>query len=231
MCQESLSKFGLGIHFNPTLVNRTKRVTEEGENFRNTIMVYDRVKPGFASGVSIHFRIQERVRIETGINYTLRGYGVLKPVDLPDSTIIAILNIEGKYPIESRGRYNYHFLDFPLTIAYRIKSSEQISFYAKSGVSANLFFRVNTHFLTTFNNESTDNHSDYTDFSSIRESPFYNVNFSWQLALGTYLKITERAFLQFEPNFDMTIRPVWDDPDVKPHLYKVGLRIGLNYYL
>lgn len=207
----NLKKIQIGFNISPDVCYRTivgSTNTETIEEYRNEL---DIPKISYTTSVNILYNIKNYFSIETGIQYSNKGYQT-KDVDLtsnePDPNV----------PEKVKTIYNFHYLDVPLKTNF-IFGENKIRLITSVGV--NLGFLVN---------DSQTNILFFSDKTDRTTSPigqeFRKVNLSPFLSLGADYKINEKMNLRLEPIFRYGLLKTTETP-LTDRLYSVGLNIGL----
>lgn len=207
----NLKKIQIGFNISPDVCYRTivgSTNTETIEEYRNEL---DIPKISYTTSVNILYNIKNYFSIETGIQYSNKGYQT-KDVELtstePDPNV----------PEKVKTIYNFHYLDIPLKTNF-IFGENKIRLIASVG--------VNVGFLV---NDSQTNILFFSDKTDRTTSPigqeFRKVNLSPFLSLGADYKINEKMNLRLEPIFRYGLLKTTETP-LTDRLYSVGLNIGL----
>ncbi len=205
----------IGINVSPDVCFRTLK-NNDG-SWSSDLVVDQRnkmetVKVGYTAGLNVCFNIKKFVGLETGIQYSNKGYQTKKQ-DLifgqPDPSL----------PKQSKFVYDFHCIDIPVKANFTI-GKKKVRFFTSVGVTTNIFIKeTQTSFLI---------YSDRTDKKTSPTNFDYNkVNISPTVSVGIDYKINGRMNLRVEPTFRYGVLKIIDTP-VTGYLYSGGLNI--SYY-
>lgn len=170
-------------------------------------------KIGYTAGVNVCYNINTNFGIESGIQYSNKGY----------QTKIEYLLFGGPgffEPIETKNRYNFHCIDIPLKLNFTTGTGN-VRFFSSLGITTN-FFGKETQIRYFYYPNRTDKSSGPTGFD------YNDVNISPTVSVGIDYKIKGGMNLRIEPAFRYTILKIIDTP-VTGYLYSGGINIG--YYV
>ncbi|MFN8323469.1 MAG: outer membrane beta-barrel protein [Chitinophagales bacterium] len=167
---------------------------------------------GYTAGLNVCFNIKKIVGLETGIQYSNKGYQTKKQ-DLvfgqPGSNL----------PIQSKFVYDFHCIDIPVKVNFTI-GKKKVRFFTSVGLTTNIFIK---EMLTSF--------WYYSNRTDKKTSPagydYKKVNISLTISVGIDYKINDRMNLRVEPTFRYGVLKIIDTP-VTGYLYSGGLNI--SYY-
>ena len=205
----------IGINFSPdicfrTLKNNYGRSTSDliiKRNNENEI-----VKFGYTAGLNVCFNIKRFVGIETGIQYSNKGYQT-KTIDYTSGQPSPFAPKEGQFI------FNFHFIDIPLKVNFTI-GKKKVRFFTSVGLTTNIFIKETQTSILKY--------TDRTDRNTKQTTYDYNrINISPTISLGIDYKINSRMNLRIEPTFRYGVLKIIDAP-VTGYLYNGGLNI--SYY-
>jgi len=173
---------------------------------------------GITSGFNVCYFFKKHFSIETGINYSNRGYRTKDFSDFttndPNDPLI---------PTKIKYIYNYNFIDIPLKANF-ILGKKKLRFIASAGINTNfLLFRTEITTAEYFDGSVVTN-----NYKS--ESGFHFVDFTALLSAGTDINLTKKFNLRLEPTYRYSLAPMRTS-SIKEHLWSVGLNFGLYYKL
>jgi hypothetical protein len=176
---------------------------------RNEIEV---AKFGYTAGGNISFSSTDKFRVETGIQYSNKGYRLKKRATgfaQPDPTA----------PIAIRLTYGYKYLGIPLQATF-IFGQEKLRFHAGFGLMANLLLDATVTSYEEYAHGRTGKTVESAGgYRSIDVSPMIN--------LGVDYTLTKKIYLSAEPTFRYGILPTRDAP-IAEHLWSAGLNLGVH---
>ena len=209
-------RFQIGMVVSPDYCYRTLR-NNDGSKFSDMIINSNNEREvpkfGYTAGLNVCYNLNSNIGIESGIQYSNKGY----------QTKIEYGKFGGPgqfEQIESKVKYNIHFIDIPLKLNYAT-GTRNVRFFSSLGITTNIF-ATETYVLYVYNPGNTDRNSDPTGVD------YNNVNISPTVSVGIDYKIKDRINLRIEPAFRYTILKIIDSP-VTGYLYSGGINIG--YYV
>ncbi len=213
--QSDFKRFQIGINFSPDICFRTLKINENHStsnlvlNQRNKI---ETMKFGYTSGLNVCFSITKFIGMETGIQYSNKGYQT-KFIDLtsnqPDPSI----------PNKIKIIYNFHFIDIPLKVNFTL-GKKKVRFFSSVGLTANILIKETQTSILVFSNH-TDKQTQPTSYD------YNKTNISPTISLGIDYKINNRMNLRVEPTFRYGVLKIINAP-LTGYLYNGGLNI--SYY-
>lgn len=199
----------IGINVSPDICFRTLK-NNEGTSSSDLIITQrndrETVKVGYTTGLNVCFNIKKFVGLETGIQYSNKGYETKKQ-DL----------IFGQSDTQSKFVYDFHCIDIPVKVNFTI-GKKKVRFFISVGLTTNIFIKeTHTSFLY------------YPDRIDKKTSPanldYNKVNLSPTISVGIDYKINDRMNLRVEPTFRYGVLKIIDMP-VTGYLYSGGLNIS-----
>ncbi|OFY65396.1 MAG: hypothetical protein A3H98_11255 [Bacteroidetes bacterium RIFCSPLOWO2_02_FULL_36_8] len=214
--QAKYKRFYFGIKFSPDYSYRT--VTKNDNSLsvdkwtRIKTYVDSIYKPklGYTTGINFDFKINSRVSIEAGIQYSNKGYQTIS---------ILTSSVENPEGGLAKNIINYHYLDFPIEVDYSfLKNKFQL--IVSVGTVLNLFrkFTVKTIPETptaTFMTKTFTNNYSFKKF-----------NISPTIGFGFRYKINYRMNIKVEPTLRYGIPNIDNKSFMATYLWNVGLNIG-----
>ncbi|TAH27720.1 MAG: PorT family protein [Cytophagales bacterium] len=205
----------IGINISPDICFRTVKINDGNSsrglliNLRNDM---ETIKVGYTVGLNVCFNIKKFVGLETGIQYSNKGYQTKK-------MNYAFVQPEPSLPEQLKLIYNFHYIDIPLKVNFTI-GKKKVRFFTSVGLVTNILIKETETSLVYY--------SDHTD-KKINPTYFdYNkVNISPTISAGIDYKINNRMNLRVEPTFRYGVLKIIDEP-VTEYLYSSGLNI--SYY-
>lgn len=170
---------------------------------------------GYSAGLNFYYQINRLISIETGIQYSRRGY---QTIPLP-----TIYNFDYDPAIATSYIY-FTYLDFPLRVNYTfLKSKFQI--IASTGVVFNYLQQVS--YKTVPENPT----SIFPIQIRVSQYPYNKINYSPIVSLGLKYNISNRINLRAEPIFRYGLLNTDSKSYAFTHLWTAGLNLSLNFGL
>jgi len=226
--QSVFNRIQISVNFSPDLNYRTLKNNDGSLSSETLIKVRNEnetVKPGYTVGLNFIYNFNKNIGIETGIQYSNKGYQTKMQDYIPGDIIdpkygfIDSSNPPGNMPTQLRTIYNDYYIDIPLKVNF-IFGKRKIRIITATGITANLF--VKETFTRIFNyvdgttSRKTYNLS-YYDYKTLNISPFISV--------GIDYKINNRMNLRIEPTFRYGLLKIIEQP-VTAYLWNAGLNIS-----
>lgn len=205
----------IGINVSPDICFRTLK-NNDGSLMSNIVMKMNNenetVKVGYTTGLNVGFNINKNIGIETGIQYSNKGYQT-------KFNHLIFGQSDASTPNKSKFVYNFHYIDIPIKANFTI-GKKSVRLFTSIGVSTNIFIKeIQTSVLV------------YTDHTNKKTSPtifdYKSVNISPTISVGIDYKINSSMNLRVEPTFRYGVLKIIDAP-VTGYLYSGGLNI--SYY-
>jgi hypothetical protein len=215
---KKLSKFRYGLTFSTDYSYRRLTVKPENEAVAYIIPVRNKNESaniGYTFGLNIDYSINKLVSLETGLNYSVKGYKT-------NSQVLVFESQLGTTSFsEAIGFTNYHYLEIPIKAGFSF-GKNKIQFTTGVGVVAGFFLKNTTKFDVKSANGNT---TSYSDNNGIQYRKF---NISPVLNIGIKYNINENSYLKIEPTFKYGLIAIVDAP-IKENLWSVGLNV--SYYI
>ena len=202
--------FWLGLSFSPDLAHRT--TVSENDVVENTYDHIETSKFGYTGGVNILFEINSGLELETGIQYSWKGFKI------KERTFIA--EQPGDPAIPERGwfEYRYPYLDAPLKLNY--KPFKNRKFFFSGGLIAHFYLQSSTKFVAFYaggRKEETVQYSTDDDYKKI--------TLGFVAGFGRDFNFGKNSKLRIEPLFRHIFLPIHPG-SVKYYLWTAGLNVG-----
>jgi hypothetical protein len=219
--------FSIGVNISPdycyrTITNSTN--TAFGSYIFESRNAREIAKLGYTAGVDIMYTISKRLSIETGLQFSNKGYSN-KYVELtfgdPIDPRYGFTYSSGtvSQPVNFRFIYSYYYLDIPLRAIYSF-GRNKIRFVTGLGITTNIFLIQKT--IGVFDNGY--------EITSKSTNSVRRINFSPTISLGGDYKINSRFNLRAEPTFRYGFMKTVDAP-LGDHLWNAGFNISCYYSL
>ncbi len=205
----------IGVNISPDICFRTLK-NNDGSSTGDLVVKLNNenetIKVGYTAGLNVCFNIKKFIGLETGIQYSNKGYQT-KFNDLifgqPDPSA----------PNKAKFIYNFHYIDIPVKANFTI-GKKKVRFFTSVGVTPNIFIKETSTSVLVYS-DRTDRKTSPTNYD------FKKVNISPTISVGIDWKINSRMNLRVEPTFRYGVLNIIDAP-VTDYLYSGGLNI--SYY-
>lgn len=199
-------KFKFGVNFSPEYSHRTP------------YFFWDRYKIGYTTGINSIYQLNNRIALETGLQYSNKGYQTTL-MDL----FYAVPNPNA--PVQAQYVYNMHYLDIPLKANFNFRdkkeaSDKKVRFFASVGLTTNLFIRETQTTILIYASRTDEETTD------ILNSPIRSVNFSPTLGFGYDFQTNQHSHLRIEPIIRYGLRGLTDAKG-SGNIYSAGLNVSL----
>ena len=211
-------KVQIGFNFSPDLCYRTLK--NNSLSISNDLLIETRnnretTKFGYTTGVNACFNITKSFGLESGIQYSNKGYQT-KMRDL------LYAQPEPNMPHKAKTRYNFQCIDMPIKANFII-GKKKVRFCTSAGITTNFFIKE-TQTLVLVYSDRTTRETNPTMYN------YKSVNISPTISAGIDYKINDRTNLRVEPTFRYGVLKIIDAP-LTAYLYSGGLNIGYYYGL
>ncbi|HLP34104.1 MAG TPA: porin family protein [Bacteroidia bacterium] len=211
-------KVQIGFNFSPDLCYRTLK-NNDGSQVSDIIVDsrddMETSKFGYTSGFNVCFNIKKSFGLETGIQYSNKGYQTRM------SDLRFALPNPGM-PQQAKTKYNFHCIDIPVK-ANLIIGKKKVRFFTSAGVTTNISIKETQIMVLVYSDHTSRETNQTTD-------SFKRINISPSISAGIDYKINDRSNLRVEPTFRYGILKIIDE-SVAAYLYSYGLNIGYYYGL
>lgn len=212
-------KFFIGVNFSPDYCYRT--ITQNDNSISSEEWTYiknfeDSVyKPtfGYTTGFNFYYQLKKRFSIETGIQYSRKGYQTI-----PFPTIYDI-NYD---PARATNYVYFSYLDVPLRANFTFLKSK-IQIIASAGVVFNFLLQAHGKIVpeTPTTMFQTQTHTSNYAYNKLNLSP--------AVSLGVKYDINNRLNVRAEPTFRYGLLNTDSKSYAFTRLWSAGLNITLNY--
>ena len=209
-------RFQIGVNISPDICYRTLKDfahNAEGKSGVEYGNLNEIVKLSYTTGLNICFNFNKYAGIETGVQYSNKGFQSKIYGNNPTQTNPTLQYIT-----------NYHYIDIPLKANF-IFGKRKVRFITSIGVVTNFFIKQTETVIEVY--------PDRTERRTYRQN-YYNgidfnrkVNISPTISIGIDYKINNRMNLRIEPTFRYGIYKMTKQPTAT-YLYNGGLNI--SYY-
>ncbi len=161
-------------------------------------------KIGYSGGLNAVFNINKRLGLETGIQYSNKGFRG-KWLDSEESKII----------------FNYYFIDIPVKVNYTI-GKKRVRFFTSAGMTISILTKQTLRKVLIYGGY-TERETVETNFDLRKE------NISATLSAGIDCKINSKMNLRVEPTVRYGFLNILNSERWPSHLYSGG--INVSYYI
>ncbi|MCC6683622.1 MAG: PorT family protein [Bacteroidia bacterium] len=206
----------IGINVSPDICFRTLKNNDGSSSSDHIIQLNNEnetVKIGYTAGLNICFNIKNSVGLETGIQYSNKGYQT-------KFRNLILIQPDPNSPYKAKFIYNMHYIDIPVKANFTY-GDKKVRFFTSAGITTNIFIKATSTSVLIY--------SDRIDRKTTPvNTKIKKVNISPTLSVGIDYKINSRMSLRVEPTFRYGVLKTTDTP-VTDYLYSSGINIG--YYL
>ncbi len=209
----------IGFNISPDYCNRTLKNNDGAGSSGMIIDLRNKQETGrigFTAGFNICFSLTNQAELETGIQYSLKGYQTTK-YDLvyivPDPTA----------PISAKFLYNYNYIDILLKINI-LKGNRRLRFIGSAGFVTNILF------FTTVTQELDYGGGKREIRTSESNYNYKKINISPMVSFGADYRLNRKMYLRAGPVFRYGMLNIINSP-VTERLWNAGLNLGFYYGL
>jgi hypothetical protein len=214
-------RFFIGVNFSPDYCyrniakNDNSISSDQWAHIKNILDSIYIPNFGYTTGLNFYYQIKKRLSIETGIQYSRKGY---KTIALPT---IYDFNYD---PVIATNYFYFTYLDFPFRANFTFSKSK-FQIIASAGAVLNYLLQVSgktvpENRIAIFEIQTYGNQFAYN-----------NINISPTVSLGLKYNINNRLNLRAEPTFRYGLRNTDSKSFVFTRLWTAGLNISFNYGL
>lgn len=214
----ALKKFNpvfVGINFSSDYNFRTLKNNAGGPsrdlviNSRNDNEV---AKFGYTTGVNVLFNYSARVELETGIQYSNKGYKT-------KNTNLTFEAPNTALPIKFRSVYSYQYIGIPLKVRFTVGEGK-IRFLSSIGLLTNFLLQVKQTSVLEYSDGNTEEKKQTyaADFNKLDLSPM--------VSIGIEYRLSDNIFFIAEPTLRYGLLKTIDAA-VTENLWNVGLNLGV----
>jgi len=211
------SKFRVGIIAQPNLTYR-RLFKIENDDFLDLI-INDRnereiPKLGYNFGLNTEFKIADHFKLETGLNYSNKGYRTKKIVAITPEPGLSHFQIS----------YAHHYIEVPLVLNY-VAGKNKLKLISSIGVSMNVLVSSKRKSILYYENSS--NKTTYSDMDNDFEQ-YNKFNLTPLVSIGAEYQINTKTSIKVQPTFNYSILKIINSP-ISAHLWSSGIQFG--YYV
>jgi hypothetical protein len=209
------SKFRLGISYLPYSCYRQLNY-QDGNRWLNDFLNNTEIsKYGFSAGLALQYRLNRKIRIESGIQYSDLGN---KTIKVP----LGWITTNQAYPVSSYTVFHYQFIGIPLVVHYCIAVNKITCFFS-GGFSGSVFLNKRTTVIS----EYEDGHQ--TKNSSNKDIGYTKFNLAAVIGFGVSYDLSKKLLFQLQPVFVQSLHSIIIDQNAKVYLFSIGVNFGLLY--
>ena len=171
---------------------------------------------GFMVGATIHYRITDRIRIETGILYSDMS---IRTAD----TDLTWVTPNDAFPIQTKTVFHYGSIRVPFKVNYRLYEHNKLNVYAVMGLSTNLFINKRTEVVTEYPDRHSDSHT------SSKHVGYSIFGLGLTAGAGVEYQFSRRIYSRLEPSLNYSVTSAVVDKGSKEYFYSFGIMAGFFY--
>lgn len=171
---------------------------------------------GYTTGLNVCFGLSKQLALETGIQYSNKGYGTR-------NLYLAYTQPDPAAPVRAKFVYAYQYIGIPVKAKFIVGKSK-LRFIAGIGFTTSLLLNYKQTVTYEYFNGSTEKKTQSST------SGFNKVDLSPMISAGVDYKLNNKMHLFAEPTFRYGLIRVKDAP-VTEKLWNAGLNVGLYYVL
>ena len=214
--QNEFRKISIGITFSPAYCFRNLHYAQSNkwiEDLRNEneVPIF-----GYSTGANIKYNLSEKNEIRTGLLFSLNGEQT-KYQDLQWQSEV------NNYPQKAKSQFRYKYLTIPFEFAHYF-GSNQLRFFAATGVSLNVFTQKKTNVISIYDNDKKIS-------SSSVDVGYNKINIAACVSAGIEYHLSKRFSLSFAPYYARFLNSVVADKQAKEYSYSLGCNAGIYYKL
>lgn len=216
---KKFNKIFIGYNFSPDYSFRTLKNNDGSSS--SDIVIKNRneielAKFGFTTGLNICFSFTNLIGLETGIQYSNKGYKT-KNQDL------IYFPLNPSLPTKAKTIYTYQYIGIPVKAMFTVGKS-RTRFLSSVGFMTNFLLSAKQ----TTNFEYSDGKTDEKKQSTT--SGFKKIDISPMISVSIDYEINDKIHFLAEPTFRYGVIKTKDAP-VTEKLWNAGLNIGFYYGL
>jgi hypothetical protein len=212
--ENKLQRFLIGVNFSPDYCYRALK-NNDGSSSGDAVITMrndkEVAKFGFTAGINVCYNFSEFLGLETGIQYSDKGYQTKMYELVP-------LQPDPSLPVQLKIVYDYYHIDIPLKINFTL-GKKRLRFCTGTGITTNIFLDEKVTSVQDFSNGDRKEEPLNSDFD-------YNaVKLSLVVSAGVDYKINDRMKIKLEPTFRYGLLPIIDAP-VTGYLWSAGANVS-----
>ena len=220
--QESPSDFSVSINISPDLAHRKLLLVGGDPSFQSVYeSIYDdrneRESPkiGLTCGVNLLWRMGKHYHLESGLNYSDRGYRI-GWFEFP------FPNSDPSIPDSLKYSYHFHYVVVPLKLIYNLEVNK-LRFY--TAISLNTGLLITTRFNGFYKYD--DGHQEKVKGT---EGDFFRrISLTPAIHFGLNIPVSASSSFRIEPAFRYDILKITADSPISARLWSIGLNLGYQF--
>ncbi|MBI3234135.1 MAG: PorT family protein, partial [Bacteroidetes bacterium] len=208
-----IKRVQIGIVYSPDYCYRILNYhtsISRGQDIRNKeeMGVY-----GYTTGLGIKIKIKNKLGIETGILYSIKG-------EQTKNANLAWVNLSPDFPTKSQTQWRFKYLDIPVKVNYSF-IKRKVNCFISAGISANVFLQREAKVISKF----ADGHK--TSESSTIDLGYLKFNLAGIVGFGIKYDFTKNVSISAEPVYRQFINSIVADRNAKEYPNSIGINVGL----
>lgn len=208
-------RINFGIVFSPDYCYRLLRYHPSYKWVERIRNIDDHAMFGYTTGLGVKIDLKEKIVLETGLYFSIKGEQTKKEA-------LAWAGVSSGYPMKSRTRFRYKFIDLPLKVHF-VFGTKRILPFVSAGFSATIFSEKTTKVISEF----SDGHTTFAN-SSV-DLGYRKFNLVAIVGTGVKYETSGGIVIIFEPVYRQFINSIMVDAGVKERPFSIGANVGLYY--
>lgn len=211
------SRISIGINFSPDycyrkLAKDDKNLSQTNwENYKRMLDSMHVPKFSYTTGINFRFQLNKRVSIETGLQYSNKGYkSIPMPTiynwDQPNISIIATTIL------------NYHYYSLPLKLNYALPM-KKIHVLGTCGLTLDYLQKVSGKVIPEHPSDTIKARTNVSVY------PYNKINISAIISTGLKYHYNKKISFQTEPTFRYSLLSFDSRSSQMTHLWSLGLNL------
>ncbi len=207
------AKFAVGLCFSPEYFNTVYYTDYNGlidkNNDTNSVSSF-----GFSAGISVLYKLNDKITIESGLSYYQTGYDVFK-LAFPLGNTYPFLPITTSYNM-------YKFISLPLKMNYFLINSK-LKLFVSAGIDANLLSEIKVYAIDMYENDKIKER-----YYKVSKENYNTVNLQIIAGFGADYDLNKHFKLRIEPFFRRSVNSV-SNTEIRNYMYSAGANMGVYY--
>jgi len=211
------SRFSIGIQVNPGVSDRMF-ISDGSPGVVFVEEVFSKIEKstfGYDAGVIVEYKINEKFRLQSGVNYVKWGY------ESDRRSLFFTFEPEPTLPEATKNEGENTYLEIPLSLSYHLNFKQgSLFFLLGSSMAYNL---KNTNKMILF-------YPDRTEVSEADDemAEFRKINFTNQLGIGLERTLNSTFSVFIMPNFKIQTFAIAKDVPLNRRLFFYGVSFGVK---
>ena len=213
------NKWSFGLFFSPSYAYRSVTVSDNSLQWMADLNnEADKPKTGYSTGLSILYRLNKPIELETGVLYSNKGFRFefdefVTPESQPDPSI----------PENASTTYSYRYLTIPVKTNWFFLD-RKLKLYMTGGLSGNFFLDA-VHKSELEFEDRVEKHSYHDDASHYKK---FHVDVL--AGLGAEIPVLKRLNLRVEPHYRRAVTSMTDS-SIKLYCWSAGVKTAIYFRL